>query len=58
MLTEHLGSDSFLHIDTDGAGRLVVRAPGEFSGKPGDNISLKPDTARIHKFDDKDLSIR
>ena len=58
LLTEHLGSDSFLHIDAESAGRLVVRAPGEFSGKPGDNISLKPDIARIHKFDDKDLSIR
>ena len=58
LLTEHLGSDSFLHVDAGEAGRLVVRAPGEFAGKPGDNISLKPDAARIHKFDAQDLSIR
>ncbi len=58
LLTEHLGSDSFLHIDAGDAGRFVVRAPGEFAGKPGDSISLKPDAARIHKFDAQDLSIR
>jgi multiple sugar transport system ATP-binding protein len=51
LLTEHLGSDSFLHVDAEDAGRLVVRAPGEFAGKPGDAIALKPDAARIHRFD-------
>jgi multiple sugar transport system ATP-binding protein len=50
LLTEHLGSDSFLHVDAGEAGRLVVRAPGEFDGKPGDKISLKPDASRIHRF--------
>jgi multiple sugar transport system ATP-binding protein len=52
LLAEHLGSDSFLHVDTTELGRLVVRAPGEFSGKPGDSITLKPDVTRIHKFDE------
>jgi multiple sugar transport system ATP-binding protein len=52
LLTENLGSDSFLHVDAIDIGRLVVRAPGEFEGRPGDNISLKPDPARIHMFDD------
>jgi multiple sugar transport system ATP-binding protein len=50
MLAEHLGSDAFLHVDAGDAGRLVVRAPGEFEGKPGDTISLKPEAARIHRF--------
>ncbi|MDE2446867.1 MAG: ABC transporter ATP-binding protein [Alphaproteobacteria bacterium] len=58
LLTEHLGSDSFLHVEAGDAGRLVVRAPGEFSGKPNDKISLKPDPARIHKFDAQGLAIR
>jgi multiple sugar transport system ATP-binding protein len=57
LLTEHLGSDSFLHVDAGDIGRLVVRAPGEFSGKPGDSINLKPHADRIHRFDDKGLVI-
>jgi multiple sugar transport system ATP-binding protein len=51
LLTEHLGSDSFLHVDAGDAGRLIVRASGDFKGKPDDKISLKPDTSRMHKFD-------
>ncbi len=53
LLTEHLGADAFLHIDAPDIGRLIVRAPGEFEGKPGDQISLKPEAARIHMFDDQ-----
>ena len=58
LITEHLGSDSFLHVDAGAAGRLTVRAPGEFAGKPGDRIALKPDSSRIHKFDEQGKAIR
>ena len=51
VLTEHLGSDSFLHVDAGDAGRLTVRAPGDYMGKPGDSVSLGFDKARIHRFD-------
>ncbi len=57
LLAEHLGSDSFLHVDAGDAGRLVVRAPGEFAGKPGDKIGLKPHMDRIHRFDTAGLAI-
>ncbi len=57
LLTEHLGADAFLHVDAGDAGRLVVRAPGEFEGKPGDKISLKPEASRIHKFNDTGKAI-
>ncbi len=57
-LAEHLGADSFLHIDADGAGRLVVRASGEFRGKEGGAIALKPDMSRLHRFDDMGRVIR
>jgi multiple sugar transport system ATP-binding protein len=57
ILAEHLGSDSFLHVDAGDAGRLVVRAPGEFMGKPGDTIGLKPDLQRMHRFDTAGLAI-
>ncbi len=58
QLTEHLGADSFLHVDAGEAGRLIVRAPGEYGGKPGDSINLSPDPARIHRFDANGRSIR
>jgi len=57
LLAEHLGSDSFLHVDASDAGRLVVRAPGEFAGKPGDKISLKPVSDRLHRFDSAGLAL-
>ena len=52
-LTEHLGSDSFLHVEAGEAGRLTVRAPGDFAGRPGDAIALRFDTSRLHRFDTK-----
>jgi multiple sugar transport system ATP-binding protein len=51
LLTEHLGADTFLHVELESGGKLIVRAAGEFAGKPGDQIGLKPQEARIHRFD-------
>ncbi len=58
LLAEHLGSDSFLHVDAGSAGRLIVRAPGEFEHGPGAAISLKPDATRIHRFDESGRTMR
>jgi multiple sugar transport system ATP-binding protein len=58
LLAEHLGADSFLHVDAGGAGRLIVRAPGEFEHGPGAAISLKPDDTRIHRFDESGKAMR
>ena len=57
QLTEHLGSDSFLHVDAGEAGHLIVRAPGEFAGNAGDKVGLKPDMDRLHRFDSSGLAI-
>jgi multiple sugar transport system ATP-binding protein len=57
-LAEHLGADSFLHVDAGDAGRLVVRAPGEYRGKEGGTVALKPDMSRLHRFDDQGRVIR
>jgi len=51
ILSEHLGSDSFLHVDCGEPGRLTVRAAGDNASKPGDKVSLAFDKARIHRFD-------
>ena len=49
-VAEHLGSDTFLHVHTDGAGTLTVRADGEMPVHHGDTIYLTPDPSKVHRF--------
>ena len=49
-VAEHLGSDTFLHVHTDGAGTLTVRADGEMPVHHGDTIYLTPDPLKVHRF--------
>ncbi len=49
-LSEHLGSDTFLHIDGGKRGPLTVRATGESTFGPGDKIWMTPDAKRLHHF--------
>ena len=49
-VAEHLGSDTFLHVHTDGAGTLTVRADGEIAVHHGDTIYLTPDPTKLHRF--------
>ena len=50
-VAEHLGSDTFLHIDSDAIGRITARAPGELALVAGDTVGLTPRPDRIHRFD-------
>jgi multiple sugar transport system ATP-binding protein len=58
LLAEHLGSDTFLHVDIAGQGRITVRAPGEHAVQPGAAVSLGFDQTRIHRFDADGRAIR
>ena len=49
-VAEHLGSDTFLHVHSDGVGPLTVRTDGDIGAHHGDTIWLTPDTAKIHRF--------
>ncbi|NGN42750.1 ABC transporter ATP-binding protein [Mesorhizobium sp. CGMCC 1.15528] len=49
-VAEHLGSDTFLHVHSDGVGPLTVRGDGEISVKHGDTIFLTPDPSKLHRF--------
>jgi len=49
-LSEHLGSDTFLRVETAEAGTLTVRASGEVALRHGDRISLAPQVGKIHRF--------
>ena len=50
-LSEHLGSDTFLHVDGGKRGQITVRATGESAYAPGDKIWMTPEAKRLHRFD-------
>jgi multiple sugar transport system ATP-binding protein len=50
LLTEHLGSDTFLHVDAGKRGKLIVRAAGENKAQPGETVWMTPVKGRLHRF--------
>ncbi|GLQ36439.1 sugar ABC transporter ATP-binding protein [Rhizobium albus] len=61
-VSEHLGSDTFLHVHLDGAGpndeTITVRTGGEVMLAHGDTVYLTPQADKIHKFDAQGLAIK
>ncbi|KEO61446.1 ABC transporter ATP-binding protein [Thioclava indica] len=55
-VSEHLGSDTFLHVDTE-FGLINVRGGGEIDLHAGDDVWLSPDLSQLHKFDAAGLAI-
>ncbi len=55
---EHLGSDTFLYIDTPEIGSITVRCVGELGLGEGDSVRVRPDPVRIHRFDKSGTAIR
>ncbi|OUD09172.1 sugar ABC transporter ATP-binding protein [Marivivens niveibacter] len=57
-VSEHLGSDTFLHVhDTGLAETITVRVNGEFGLRHGDTVYLTPQADKIHRFDAAGLRI-
>ena len=56
-VSEHLGSDTFLHVDVDGIGMVTVRADGEYAVNYGDRVTLTPDPDRLHRFDANGIAL-
>ena len=50
-LTEALGSDTFLHVDTGQRGMITVRQAGESKYSIGDDLWMTPHAGRLHHFD-------
>ncbi|MBI1218493.1 MAG: sn-glycerol-3-phosphate ABC transporter ATP-binding protein UgpC [Rhodobacteraceae bacterium] len=50
MVSEHLGSDTFLHVAVDGLGTMTVRGDGEVDARYGDRVFLTPQADKIHRF--------
>ncbi len=55
-VAEHLGSDTFLHIQVPGTGQINARVGGEMPVTHGDTVYLTPQRERIHRFNDKGLA--
>ena len=49
-VTEHLGSDTFLHVSVDGIGSMTVRGGGDIAAQHGDTVYLTPQAGRVHRF--------
>ncbi|MGP1397285.1 MAG: ABC transporter ATP-binding protein [Inquilinaceae bacterium] len=57
-VSEHLGSDTFLHIhDTGLAETITVRIGGDVDVHHGDTIHLTPEMDKLHRFDADGLRI-
>ena len=51
-VSEHLGSDTFFHVNGTGLGAAItVRAGGEVDLHHGDTVWLTPEADKIHRFD-------
>ncbi|SIQ86503.1 carbohydrate ABC transporter ATP-binding protein, CUT1 family [Rhizobium sp. RU35A] len=58
LSAEYLGSDTYLDVDTETAGRLQVRTEGAFAPRPGDTVWLKPADGHMHRFDAEGRALR
>ncbi len=55
-LAEHLGSDTFLRVESE-HGEMIVRAIGDFDARHGERVYMTPEPGRIHRFDDAGLAL-
>ncbi|MBB4144029.1 ABC transporter ATP-binding protein [Rhizobium rhizoryzae] len=56
-IAEHLGSDTFMHIEVPEVGTVTARAGGEFGVRHGDRVYLTPDETKLHRFNDRGLAL-
>jgi multiple sugar transport system ATP-binding protein len=57
-IAEHLGADTFVHVNIEGIGQMTTRVDGDVPVGHGDTVYLTPDTTRMHRFDESGLAIR
>jgi multiple sugar transport system ATP-binding protein len=56
-VSEHLGSDTFLHVKLLDGSMINVRAAGDLKVTYGEKIFMTPLEDRLHKFDAQDMAI-
>ena len=57
-VAEHLGSDTFLHVNVPGVANLTVRADGNCPYNYGDEVYVSPIDEQVHYFDATGKAIR
>ncbi|SON58108.1 Maltose/maltodextrin import ATP-binding protein MalK [Hartmannibacter diazotrophicus] len=57
-VSEHLGSDTYLHVHVEGQDIMTVRVGGEFPVHYGDRVFLTPEAGKVHRFDAKGNAIQ
>ena len=56
-VSEHLGSDTYLHVTLEDGNHIVVRAPGEFPVRYGEELYLTGAEGRVYRFDEKGMAL-
>ncbi|SDG59219.1 ABC transporter ATP-binding protein [Pelagibacterium luteolum] len=56
-VSEHLGSDTFLHVDVEGAGTMTTRTSGDVAFKHGETVGLTPVEGRVYRFDAQGMAV-
>jgi len=56
-VTEHLGAETYVHVQIEGIGGMTVRGDGDLDVEPGSAVHVSPDTAKIHRFDAAGLAL-
>jgi ABC-type sugar transport system ATPase subunit len=51
IAAEHMGSDTFAHVDCGGERPVVVRLSGAVPVKAGEHVGLRAAAAHLHLFD-------
>ncbi len=57
-VSEHLGSDTFVHVRMDSGETVTARSPGDFRVGHGDAVWLTPEEGRMHRFDAQGAALR
>ncbi|MEF2549106.1 ABC transporter ATP-binding protein [Aurantimonas sp. E1-2-R+4] len=57
-VSEHLGSDTFVHVKLDDGTAITARSGGDYRVSHGDPVWITPEEGRIHRFDETGLAIR
>ncbi len=57
-IVEHLGAETLVHLRTDAAGLVIVKAADDAPAKPGDRATLSIRSERASLFDAAGLAVR
>ena len=57
LVIEHLGGESYIYVQTEAEGMIVVQAAGESRARTGDNIKIGMPASAVHLFNKGGLAL-